>query len=394
MTDLVKHNRMANAIRALAMDAVERAKSGHPGMPMGMADVATVLFTRYLKYDPTSPRWPDRDRFVLSAGHGSMLLYSILYLLGVEEMTIDEIRNFRQLGSKTPGHPENFITMGVETTTGPLGQGLGNAVGMAIAERLLAARFGDDLVDHHTYVEGISHEAISIAGHLRLSKLIVLFDDNGISIDGPLSLSETGDQVARFEAAGWNARRIDGHNPDEIAAAIEEAQKTDRPSLIACRTTIGFGAPTKAGKSSSHGSPLGAEEIAGARKALGWDYPAFEIPADIRDAWRIAGLKAGQGRKDWEKRLAATDAETRAEFERRMRGELPAGFDAAINDYKKKLSAERPKVATRRISSPWASRPPPARSARVSATRSAWRSRSGSSPPGSATTSSTTTPMS
>ena len=358
MTDLVKHNRMANAIRALAMDAVERAKSGHPGMPMGMADVATVLFTRYLKYDPTSPRWPDRDRFVLSAGHGSMLIYSILYLLGVEDMTIDEIKNFRQLGSKTPGHPENFITTGVETTTGPLGQGLGNAVGMALAERLLAAQFGNDLVDHHTYViasdgdlmEGISHEAISIAGHLRLSKLIVLFDDNGISIDGPLSLSETGDQVARFEAAGWNARRIDGHNPDEIAAAIEEAQKSDRPSMIACKTTIGFGAPTKAGKSSSHGSPLGAEEIAGARKALGWDYPPFEIPADIRDACRIAGLKAGQGRKDWEKRLAATDAETRAEFERRMRGELPAGLDAVINDYKKTLSAEKPKVATRKSS--------------------------------------------
>jgi transketolase len=358
MTDLVKHQRMANAIRALAMDAVERAKSGHPGMPMGMADVATVLFTRYLKYDPTSPRWPDRDRFVLSAGHGSMLLYSVLYLLGVEEMTIDEIRNFRQLGSKTPGHPENFVTLGVETTTGPLGQGLGNAVGMALAECLLAAQFGDGIVDHHTYViasdgdlmEGLSHEAISIAGHLRLSKLIVFFDDNGISIDGPLSLAETGDQVARFEAAGWNARRIDGHNPDEIAAAIEEAQKSNRPSMIACRTTIGFGAPTKAGKSSSHGSPLGAEEIAGARKALGWDYPPFEIPADVRDAWRIAGLKAGQGRKDWEKRLAAVDAEQRAEFERRMRGELPPGLDAAISDYKKKLSADRPKVATRKSS--------------------------------------------
>ena len=358
MTDLVKHQRMANAIRALAMDAVERAKSGHPGMPMGMADVATVLFTRFLKYDPTSPRWPDRDRFVLSAGHGSMLLYSVLYLLGVEEMTIDEIRNFRQLGSKTPGHPENFVTPGIETTTGPLGQGLGNAVGMALAERLLAAQFGDGIVDHHTYViasdgdlmEGVSHEAISIAGHLRLSKLIVLFDDNGISIDGPLSLSETGDQVARFEAAGWNARRIDGHNPDEIAAAIEEARKSDRPTMIACRTTIGFGAPTKAGKASSHGSPLGAEEIAGARKALGWDYPPFEIPADVRDAWRIAGLKAGQGRKDWEKRLAAVDAEQRAEFERRMRGELPAGLDTTIDDYKKKLSAERPKVATRKSS--------------------------------------------
>ncbi len=358
MTDLVKHQRMANAIRALAMDAVERAKSGHPGMPMGMADVATVLFTRYLKFDPNAPRWPDRDRFVLSAGHGSMLLYSVLYLLGVEDMTIEEIKNFRQLGSKAPGHPENFITIGVETTTGPLGQGLGNSVGMALAERLLAAQFGDDVVDHRTYViasdgdlmEGLSHEAISIAGHLRLNKLIVFFDDNGISIDGPLSLSESGDQVARFEAAGWHARRIDGHNPDEIAAAIEEAHKSDRPSMIACKTTIGFGAPTKAGKASSHGSPLGAEEIAGARRALGWDYPPFEIPADIRDAWRIAGLKAGQGRKDWEKRLAAADPEKRAEFERRIRGELPAGLDKAIADYKRKLAAEKPKVATRKSS--------------------------------------------
>lgn len=358
MTDLVKHKRMANAIRALAMDAVERANSGHPGMPMGMADVATVLFTRYLKFDPTEPRWPDRDRFVLSAGHGSMLLYSVLFLLGVEEMTMDEIRNFRQAGSKTPGHPENFVTIGVETTTGPLGQGLGNAVGMAIAEKLMAARFGDDVVDHHTYViasdgdlmEGISHESISIAGHLRLSKLIVFFDDNGISIDGPLSLSESGDQVARFEAAGWNASRIDGQNPDEIAAAIEAARKSDRPTMIACRTTIGFGAPTKAGKASSHGSPLGAEEITGARKALGWEYPPFEVPADIRDAWRIAGLKSSQLRKEWEKRLAGVDREQRAEFERRIRGELPPGFDGVIADYKRKLAADRPKVATRKSS--------------------------------------------
>ncbi|HET7716481.1 MAG TPA: transketolase [Bauldia sp.] len=352
------HRDMANAIRALAMDAVQKADSGHPGMPMGMADVATVLFTRYLKFDPTEPRWPDRDRFVLSAGHGSMLLYSVLFLLGVEDMTLDEIRNFRQLGSKTPGHPENFVTTGVETTTGPLGQGLGNAVGMAIAERLLAAQFGEDIVDHYTYViasdgdlmEGLSHEAISIAGHLRLSKLIVFFDDNSISIDGPLSLAESGDQVARFEAAGWNATRIDGQNPDEIAAAIEAAQKSDRPTMIACRTTIGYGAPTKAGKASSHGSPLGAEEIAGVRRALGWDSPAFEVPVDVRDAWRIAGLKASHARKEWEKRLAAVDAEKRAEFERRMRGELPPGFDAVIADYKRKLAADKPKVATRKSS--------------------------------------------
>ncbi len=358
MSDLAKHERMANAIRALAMDAVEKAKSGHPGMPMGMADVATVLFARYLKFDPTDPHWPDRDRFILSAGHGSMLLYSILYLLGVEDMTIDEIKRFRQLGSKTPGHPENFHTVGVETTTGPLGQGLAMAVGFALAERIMAAQFGDTLVDHRTYViasdgdlmEGISHEAISIAGHFRLNKLIVLFDDNGISIDGPLTLSETGDQVARFIAAGWDAMRCDGQNADEVAAAIEAAQKNDKPTLIACKTTIGFGAPTKAGKSSAHGSPLGAEEIAGARKALHWDSPPFEIPADIRDAWRIAGLRSSPARKEWEKRLAATDSTVRGEFERRMRGDLPPGFDETITAYKKTLTAEAPKVATRKAS--------------------------------------------
>jgi len=358
MTDLTKHKGMANAIRALAMDAVERAKSGHPGLPMGAADIATVLFSRYLKFDPALPEWPDRDRFVLSAGHGSMLLYSALYLLGVEDMTVDQLKNFRQLDSMTAGHPEYGHAPGIETTTGPLGQGLGNAVGMAIAERILAAEFGDEIVDHRTYVlasdgdlmEGISHEAISIAGHLRLNKLIVFFDDNGISIDGPLSLAESGDQVARFEAAGWNAARIDGQNPDEIARAIEAAQKSDLPSMIACKTTIGFGAPTKAGKASSHGSPLGADEIVGARKALGWTSPAFEVPAEIRDAWRIAGLKAAHARKDWEKRLAALDGERRGEFERRVRGELPSGLGETIADYKRKLASDKPKVATRKAS--------------------------------------------
>src|SRR5256886_353961 len=262
-----EHDRMANAIRALAMDAVEQAKSGHPGLPMGAADVATVLFTRFLKFDPADPKWPDRDRFVLSAGHGSMLVYALLYLLGCEAMTIDQIKRFRQLGSLTPGHPENFETPGIETTTGPLGQGLGNAVGMAIAERHLAAEFGD-IVDHRTYVlasdgdlmEGISQEAIALAGHLKLNRLIVLFDDNGISIDGPLSLADSVDQVKRFEAAGWSASRIDGHDPDAIARAIEATQKSDRPTMIACRTTIGFGAPNKAGSEKSHGSPLGKEE--------------------------------------------------------------------------------------------------------------------------------------
>ena len=274
-TSGASHDAMANAIRALAMDAVQQANSGHPGMPMGAADIATVLFTRFLKIDPRKPDWPDRDRFVLSAGHGSMLLYAVNYLLGYEDMTIEQIRNFRQLGSITAGHPEYGHAEGVETTTGPLGQGISTAVGMALAERLLAARFGKDIVDHHTYViasdgdlmEGVSHEAISIAGHLKLSRLIVLYDDNEITIDGALSLSESGDALKRFEAAGWNASRIDGHNPDEIAAAIEKAQKSDKPSLIACRTVIGYGSPNKQGKSSSHGSPLGAEEIAKELKA-------------------------------------------------------------------------------------------------------------------------------
>lgn len=358
MTDSDKYKAMANAIRALAMDAVESAKSGHPGLPMGAADIATVLFSRFLQFDPTAPYWPDRDRFVLSAGHGSMLLYSALYLLGVEEVSIDELKNFRQLDSVTAGHPEYGHAPGIETTTGPLGQGLGNAVGMAMAERILAAQFGDEIVDHRTYalasdgdlMEGISHEAISIAGHLRLNKLIVLFDDNGISIDGPLSLAESGDQVARFEAAGWNATRVDGHDHEEIAGAIEAAHRSDRPSMIACRTTIGFGAPTKAGTAASHGAPLGADEIAGARKALGWTSAPFEVPTDIRDAWRIAGLKAAHTRKDWEKRLDDLDSEKRGEFERRMRGDLPAAFAATIAEYKRKLAEDKPKVATRKAS--------------------------------------------
>ena len=358
MSELVKHDRMANAIRVLAMDAVENAKSGHPGMPMGMADVATVLFTRYLKYDPSDPHWPDRDRFILSAGHGSMLLYSLLYLLGVEGMTIDEIKRFRQLGSKTPGHPENFHTIGVETTTGPLGQGLANSVGFALAERVMASQFGDALVDHYTYViasdgdlmEGISHEAISIAGHLRLNKLIVLFDDNGISIDGPLTLSESGDQLARFIAAGWNATHIDGQNPDEIARAIEAAQKSDRPSMIACKTVIGYGFPTRAGTQKAHSDAPGEQEIAGARKNLHWDSPPFEIPADIRDAWRLAGQRSSPARKEWQQRLAAADGTLRGEFERRMRGDLPAGFGEAMRTRKKTLTSEAPKIATRKAS--------------------------------------------
>ena len=340
------------------MDAVQQANSGHPGMPMGTADIATVLFTRFLKIDPRAPEWPDRDRFVLSAGHGSMLLYAVNYLLGYEDMTIEQIRNFRQLGSITAGHPEYGHAAGVETTTGPLGQGIATAVGMALAERLLAARFGDKIVDHHTYVlasdgdlmEGISHEAIGLAGHLKLSKLIVLYDDNGITIDGALSLSESGDALKRFEAAGWNAVRIDGHNPDEIASAIEKAQKSDRPTLIACRTVIGYGSPNKQGKSSSHGSPLGADEIALARKELHWEAETFAIPSETLDAWRIAGLRNVKTRKAWEERLAALDAPLRIDFERRLAGDLPAELGKAIAAFKEKLVADKPKWATRKSS--------------------------------------------
>src|SRR6516165_6563172 len=352
------HDRMANAIRALAMDAVERAKSGHPGLPMGAADIATVLFTRFLKFDPADPAWPDRDRFVLSAGHGSMLLYALLHLLGYEAMTIDEIKRFRQLGSITPGHPERGHTAGVETTTGPLGQGLANAVGMAIAERHLAAEFGADIVDHSTYVlasdgdlmEGISQEAIALAGHLKLNKLIVLFDDNGISIDGPTSLADNVDQVKRFEAAGFAATRIDGHDPAAIAAALEAAKKSERPSLIACRTTIGFGAPTKAGKASSHGSALGADEIEGARENLGWSYPPFEIPTAIREAWRAAGARGKPARTAWEQRLAALAPEKRGEFTRRARGELSPKLAAAVRELKQNLAAAPKEIASRSAS--------------------------------------------
>ncbi len=353
-----KHDRMANAIRFLSMDAVEHANSGHPGLPMGAADIATVLFTRFMTHDPKKPGWPDRDRFVLSAGHGSMLIYSLLYLLGYEDITIDEIRNFRQLGSRTAGHPEFGHAAGIETTTGPLGQGIANSVGMAIAERILNARFGDDLVDHYTYVlagdgclmEGISQEALALAGHLKLNKLIVLFDDNQISIDGPISLSDSTDQCERFAASGWNTMRCDGHDPEAIAKAIEAARASDRPTMIAFRTTIGFGAPTKSGSAKVHGSPLGKEEIAGARKALGWNADPFVVPSDILDDWRLAGLRSAKERKAWEERLAAADAETRGEFERRMRGALPESFDAVVAEYKQTLVAEPPKVATRKSS--------------------------------------------
>ena len=351
----VGHKDMANAIRALAMDAVQKARSGHPGMPMGMADVATVLFTRFLKFDPKRPDWPDRDRFVLSAGHGSMLLYALLYLTGYEDMTLEELRNFRQLGSRTAGHPEFGHAAGIETTTGPLGQGLGNAVGMALAERLLNAQFGDAVVDHYTYaiagdgclMEGISHEAASLAGHLKLCKLIVLFDDNGISIDGPTSLSVSDDQLARFRSYGWAAQAVDGHDPAAIAAAISAARESDRPSLIACRTVIGFGAPNLAGTAKTHGAPLGEEEIAGAREKLGWPHPPFEVPAEILSNWRAAGARGAAASAAWDGRIAGLDVAARSEFERRIKGELPAGWHDAVAEFKRAMAEESPKIATR-----------------------------------------------
>jgi transketolase len=338
------------------MDAVQKANSGHPGLPMGAADVATVLFTQFLKFDAADPHWPDRDRFVLSAGHGSMLMYSLLHLLGYSDMTLDEIKNFRQLGSKTAGHPEYGHATGIETTTGPLGQGIANAVGFAIAERHLNAEFGDGLVNHKTYalagdgclMEGISQEAITLAGHLKLKNLIVLWDDNGISIDGKLSMTDSTDQLGRFASAGWNVSRCDGHNPAEIAAALAAAQDSDKPVLIACKTVIGYGAPTKAGTSGSHGSPLGPDEIAGARKALGWDYEPFVVPNELMDAWRKAGSRGAADRAAWAARLAASPK--KEEFTRRTLGKLPANFDVVIAGYKQELAKNPPALATRNAS--------------------------------------------
>lgn len=349
---------MANAIRALAMDAVQKAESGHPGMPMGMADVATVLFTRFLKFDPKRPDWPDRDRFVLSNGHGSMLLYALLYLTGYPDMTLDELKNFRQLGSRTAGHPEYGHAPGIETTTGPLGQGVGNAVGMALAERLLNAQFGSEFVDHYTYVfagdgcmmEGISHEAASLAGHLKLNRLIVLYDDNQISIDGPTSLAFSDDTLARFTAYGWATAAVDGHDPEAVAGAIEAAQQSERPSLIACRTVIGYGAPTLAGTAKTHGSPLGAEEILGTRKALGWNHPPFEMPDDVLAAWRAVGARGTDASAAWDARLQAQDGATRRAFEQRVAGALPEGWADGVAALKRKAVAEQPALATRSAS--------------------------------------------
>ena len=351
------HDEMANAIRFLSMDAVQAANSGHPGAPMGLADAATVLFTRHLKIDPSKPDWPDRDRFVLSAGHASMLQYSLHYLVGFEDMTIEQIRNFRQLGSITAGHPEYGHVLGVETTTGPLGQGITTAVGMALAERMMNARYGDDLVDHFTYVmagdgclmEGISHEAIDFAGNMKLGKLILMWDDNSITIDGGTELSTSTDQIKRFEAAGWHVQSVDGHDADAIDAAITSAKSnTGKPSFIALKTIIGKGAPNKSGTHKVHGAPLGDEEIAAAREALGWSAPAFEIPAPILDTWREAGTRSSETRRAWSERLVTSGKAD--EFGKCTCDGVPDEFRLKINELKASLNEEAPKIATRKAS--------------------------------------------
>jgi transketolase len=350
---------LANAIRALAMDAVQQADSGHPGLPMGMADVATVLFSKFLKFDPTDPHWPDRDRFILSAGHGSMLLYSLLYLIGYADMTMEEIERFRQLGSKTAGHPEHGHASGIETTTGPLGQGVANSVGFALAERHLRARFGADVVDHFTYcicgdgclMEGIGQEAVTLAGHLGLGRLILLYDNNGITIDGPTSLSTMDDHKKRFLAAGWHVQEVDGLDQEAVTRAIRRARNVaDKPSMISCKTIIGYGAPTKEGTAATHGSPLGKDEVAGAREKLGWTAPPFEIPEPIFTAWRKIGAKGKSQRRKWIKRHTAMAEADRAEFDRGQKGDIPPAVDEAVRAFKQKMESEKPNWATRKSS--------------------------------------------
>ncbi len=356
MSDTISCMDMANAIRFLSMDAIQKAKSGHPGMPMGMADVAAVLWTQHLKFDAAKPDWADRDRFVLSAGHGSMLLYSLLYLTGFEEATIDEIRNFRQLHSKMAGHPEYGHLAGVEVTTGPLGSGLATAVGMALAERMLNARYGDDLVDHYTWViagdgclmEGVSHEAIDLAGHLGLNRLIVLLDDNEITIDGKTSVATSMNQIARFDAAGWNTIEVDGHDHDQIDAALAAAKESDRPTFIACKTIIGYGAPNKQGSEATHGAPLGEDEIAAAREKLNWPYAPFEIPEEILNAWRAYGARGREAREAWEARLEASPKKD--DFLRDLSGRVLPETLKALDDFRRQLAEEKPKLATRQAS--------------------------------------------
>jgi len=356
--ETVPHAHLANALRALSMDAIQRANSGHPGMPMGMADVATVLFTRFLRFDAAAPDWPDRDRFVLSAGHGSMLLYALQHLTGHAHMGVDELKQFRQLGSVTAGHPEYPHTPGVETTTGPLGQGIANAVGMALAERMLAARFGADLVDHTTYViagdgclmEGISHEAASLAAHLGLGRLTVLWDDNGISIDGPTSLTVSEDTRARFTAYGWHVTAVDGHDPEAIADAIAAANADPRPSLLACKTVIGYGSPAKAGTSAAHGAPLGDAEIERTRRRLEWPFGPFEIPVGVRDAWNDAGQRGHAARVTWEARLDEATAEVREAWDRALDNELSDAAHERLAQLKATVSGEHQAVASRKTS--------------------------------------------
>lgn len=345
---------MANAIRFLSADAIEKSKSGHPGMPLGMADVATVLFSKFIKLDAANPRWFDRDRFVLSAGHGSMLLYSLLYLTGYEDICLDDLKNFRQLGAKTAGHPEYGHLAGIDMTTGPLGQGITSAVGMALAERIIAAKYGEDVCSHYTYViagdgclmEGISEEAISTAAHLGLNKLIVFWDNNNITIDGSVSAANSTDQIKRFQAVGWNTIEIDGHNYDQIEQAVAAAQKSDKPTLVACKTQIGYGAPTKCGTSKCHGSPLGAEELAAMRQNLNWNYEPFEVPADVLEAWRAAGSRSHDAFLAWEKRARAKGRE----FLDVIADKLPAGWDKELNELKRQTVKEKTKVATRKAS--------------------------------------------
>ena len=351
-----ERQRMADAIRFLAMDGVQAANSGHPGMPMGMADAAVALFADHMQIDPSDPHWPDRDRFVLSAGHGSMLHYALNHLLGYSDMGSDQLKQFRQLGARTAGHPEYGHAAGIETTTGPLGQGITTAVGMALAERRLASLFGRALVDHHTYViagdgclmEGISHEAIDMTGHLKLGRLIVLWDDNEISIDGKTEIATSTNQLARFKASGWQVVRVDGHDIDAVSAAIETAKKSRKPSLIACKTTIGFGSPNLAGSHKTHGAPLGADEIQATRDALGWTYPPFEVPDDVRSAWKAIANRGQSSRNDWQSRLDSSAKKAR--FERAMSGELPKALATRMRRYKKELKANLPKVASRQAS--------------------------------------------
>lgn len=350
--------KMANAIRFLAIDAVEKANSGHPGMPMGMADIATVLFNDFLKFNPQDPLWPDRDRFIISNGHGSMLLYALAYLTGYKDMTLDEIKNFRQKGSLTAGHPELDRAIGVETTTGPLGQGFANGVGMAISEKLMRSEFGEELSDHYTYVfcgdgclmEGITHEAASLAGHLGLSKLIVFFDDNHITIDGHTNLSVSEDTLARFKAYGWDAFAIDGHDHQAIFQAISSARSTDKPTFIACRTVIGYGSPHKQNTASIHGSPLGSSELMATKEALGWNYDAFEIPQEILNLWRQAASSRYDLYDQWQGRLASTDLEKQLQFQNRMKGELPTGWQDHLSLKIKAFCERKPTQATRKSS--------------------------------------------